>query len=193
MAGRDQLKQFWQKLNEIKVEDIIPYLKQNKKVSLLLGLAVIVVVGLFFLIRLNQQVFSTAEQQTDPGPKANTPAATVMLPEPKRTIDDRPAIKDPFSGTMTLKGVITGGGGSNLAIIEIGNISYVAAQGDELAGGLVVEEVKGDLVILKSAQDKVLLQLNGRMKQEKIKTEAAPKPAADSTKQSDQAKEVEKQ
>ncbi|SHE61259.1 hypothetical protein SAMN02745133_00787 [Desulforamulus putei DSM 12395] len=170
---KETIKQFWARLNEIKVEDIVPYIKQNKRQSLLAGGALLVLIGLVLLIKWNVAFFNSQADRPAPagaglnqaGSAASQPTTT-LLPETKRTMEERPQPRDPFSGSLQLKGVITGGGGDNLAIIEAGNVSYIVGPGQELAGGLVVKEVNNNSVVLQAASGKIYLEFNGRVKRE---------------------------
>ncbi|CCO08887.1 hypothetical protein [Desulforamulus hydrothermalis] len=170
---KEKIKQFWARLNEIKVEDIVPYVKQNKRQALLAGGALLVLIGLILLVKWNVAFFSSQAGGTAPAGAGLNQAApavsqptTTLLPATKRTMEERPQPRDPFSGSLQLKGVITGGGGDNLAIIEAGNTSYIVGPGQELAGGLVVKEVTGNWVVLQAASGKIYLEFNGRVKKE---------------------------
>ncbi|GAB6156869.1 hypothetical protein JCM39194_00690 [Desulfotomaculum varum] len=171
--GKETIKHFWTRLNEIKVEDIVPYIKQNKRQSLLTGGALLVLIGLVLLVKWNVAFFNSQADRPAPAgvwlnqaaPAASQPTTT-LLPETKRTMEERPQPRDPFSGSLQLKGVITGGGGDNLAIIEAGNVSYIVGPGKELAGGLVVKEVNNNSVVLQAASGKIYLEFNGRVRRE---------------------------
>ena len=71
---------------------------------------------------------------------------------------------DPFAGPAVLRGVLTGGGGNNLAIIEIGGATYVVAPGDKITGDWAVAEVKNGLVILTAREQEMRLEFNGKVK-----------------------------
>ncbi|ABO49575.1 hypothetical protein Dred_1040 [Desulforamulus reducens MI-1] len=191
--NKELFQQIWKKLNETKVEDILPYLKKNKKVALGAVFLLITLVGLVYLVKLNMDTFKsqngqTAEVSPPAGVNPKLPVST-FLPQEKRTLGQATTLKDPFAGRMKLKGIMTGGGGSNLAIIELGNTSYIAKPGTEISKGLFVEAIKPDLVILKTKEERMYLEFNGRTKTEQISKDkpkaedkAKEEPAKDKTK-----------
>ncbi|GAB6182076.1 hypothetical protein JCM14036_33950 [Desulfotomaculum defluvii] len=174
--NKELFRQIWKKLNETKVEDILPYLRKNKGVALGLVLFVIILVGGIYLVKFNMDVLQsgnggkTAEVSPPEGVDPKLPVST-FLPQEKRTLDAAATVKDPFAGRMKLKGIMTGGGGSNLAIIELNNTSYIAKPGTELSKGLFVELIKPDEVVLKTKDERMYLKFDGRAKTEKINTD----------------------
>lgn len=112
------------------------------------------------------------------------------LPEVQRTIEEPETLRDPFGGSITLKGIIKGDDGGDVAIIENGKSAYVATLNAQVANGWTVAEITANSVTLTSASQKVKLELNGRTKTEKIKpnpttpakgTDTAKQPGADKT------------
>lgn len=177
----EKLKRIWDKLNNTRHDQIIPLIKANKKPFVIFMVSLVVLVGTIFLVKMNYALMtnSSADNQSNNPNQAQLGANTTgqhgqaytYLPETKRKIESREEIRDPFAGTMLLKGIITGGGGKDMAIIRVGNTSHVAEVGTEIANGLTVEEVTKTSVILKSTEEIIYLGLNGKTKTEKIEQE----------------------
>ncbi|MEG6522544.1 hypothetical protein [Desulfotomaculum sp. 1211_IL3151] len=174
--NKEFFRQIWKKLNETKVEDILPYFKKNKGAALGGILLLVFLCGGIYLVKYNMDVLKSGKtgQTTAVSPPATVdpklPVST-FLPQEKRTLDQTTTIKDPFASKMKLKGIMTGGGGTNLAIIELGNTSYIAKPGTEISQGLFVEEIRPDLVLLKSKEERMYLEFGGRTKTEKLNTD----------------------
>ncbi|RYD04352.1 hypothetical protein N752_13340 [Desulforamulus aquiferis] len=176
----EKLKRIWDKLNNTRHDEIIPLIKANKKVFIISAISMVVVIGAAFLIKINYDLMGKANQpannpitttQNSPNPNTGQNPSYTYLPDTKRQIENRDDIRDPFAGTMLLKGVITGGGGKDMAIIQMGNISHIAEVGTELSPGLFLEEVKKDTVVLKSEIEIIQLDINGKTKTEIIQQE----------------------
>lgn len=171
--NKELFRQIWKKLNETKVEEILPYFKKNKGAALGVILLLVFLGGGIYLIKYNMDVLKSdqAGQNAAVSPPAGVdpqlPVST-FLPQEKRTLNQTTTVKDPFASKMKLKGIMTGGGGTNLAIIELGNTSYIAKPGTEISQGLFVEEIKPDLVLLKSKEERMYLEFGGRTKTEKL-------------------------
>lgn len=162
-------------------EQIAKYVLNNKKQVIIAG--VLFLVGLMVLTvlfklnhdfikqsqgeQLQQQTGSETTNSPDPG------ALSTYLPDTSRKLEDNQEIRDPFSRGMMLKGIITGGSGGNLAIIESGTTAFVVGPGDEMEGGWTVAEIKSGAVILKMGVHKMQLEFNGRVKDLTPKTTPA--------------------
>ena len=109
------------------------------------------------------------------------------LPDLTRTIDgQKPATgpvtqqpRDPFAGGMALKGIITGGTGGDLAVIEAGNTAYILGEGATVDGEWTVKEIKRDSVIMTSQDQELCLEFNGKARHTSIE----PPPPAESSAQ----------
>ncbi len=66
---------------------------------------------------------------------------------------------DPFIGPITLTGVIAGGKGSNVAILQIGNTTYVVSEGEVILDYWTVEEIENNFIILKAGENSHKVQL----------------------------------
>lgn len=87
-----------------------------------------------------------------------------VLPQTARdTADffDRARAPDPFAGPLVLSGIITGGGGSDLAIIQTAAASYVVSEGDIVDEYWTVDTISSDGVLLKAEEREVALKLTG--------------------------------
>lgn len=153
-------------------EQITQFVVNNKK-DLIIG-SIILVVGLLILavlLKFNQNLINQnpdeqMPQQTDSAaaPGSDSGTLSTYLPDIGRKLDAGSEIRDPFTKGMVLKGIITGGSGGNLAIIESGNTAFVAGLGEEIAGGWTVAEIKRNVVILTLGTHKFQLEFNGRVK-----------------------------
>jgi len=153
-------------------EQLTQFVFNNKK-NLIIG-GVILLVGFIILVvlfRLNynfinknrdEQIQQQTGSETAKSPDSGT--VSTYLPDTGRKLEDSSEIRDPFSSGMVLKGIITGGSGGNLAIIESGNTAFVAGPGEEIAGGWTVTEIKRSAVIIKMGIHKLQLDFNGRVK-----------------------------
>jgi len=109
------------------------------------------------------------------------------LPDLTRTIDgQKPAAepaaqqpRDPFAGGMALKGIITGGSGGDLAVIEAGNTAYILGVDATVAGEWTVKEINKDSVIMTSQEQELRLEFNGKARHTSIE----PPPQAASSAQ----------
>lgn len=68
---------------------------------------------------------------------------------------------DLFSGPMALRGIIMDSRNS-VALIEAGDMSYVASRGMPVEEQWVVKEIKPDEVVLESQNEKLRLRFHGR-------------------------------
>lgn len=190
--NKEKIKQIWKKLNETNVDEILPYLKRNKKQALQVTGGIVAFILLIFLIRLNVNFFANKETAvqpqgtTTPSKVAKEPPSSTFLPETKRVLDqkgDEKQERDPFGGTIKLKGIMVGGGGDNLAIMEMANTAYIAGPGTELPGGMIVKEVEKSQVILESVHGKLYLKFDGRNTIEKPTVKNTESKAETSEKQ----------
>lgn len=69
------------------------------------------------------------------------------------------AAKDPFSGPVTLKGVLTRADGNNMAIIEGDGKSYIVKKDDVIEGNLLVESISENEVLVKQNNQEISLRL----------------------------------
>lgn len=60
---------------------------------------------------------------------------------------------DPFMGPVVLTGVIVGGSGKNVAILEIANNTYVVSEGEVILDYWTIEEIGENFVVL-NAEDR---------------------------------------
>jgi hypothetical protein len=71
----------------------------------------------------------------------------------------QPVKNDPFSGPLKLVGVVIGGGGKNMAVLESGGRSYVLQKGDVLDNGMSVESISEEEIRLKDGERQVSVKL----------------------------------
>jgi Tfp pilus assembly protein PilP len=107
----------------------------------------------------------------------NAPAQTIeILPNTERVINSNEsgdkqkstqstgnaAIKDPFSGPITLVGVLVDANGGGMAVIEANNKSYIVRKDDILENGMTVSSISTDQITLKDNDREMLLKLEKR-------------------------------
>lgn len=145
--------------------------KKNRTYLILAGL--LLAAALAVALALNMGVLTGADDET--GAAANPAAGNTasVLPETSRTQNSSPrdpaeaqgsqrAI-DPFAGPMTLKGILLGGGSSDLAIIQVGDTTYVVGKDMVLAETWTVSEINAKEVILTTQNETIRLEFSGRL------------------------------
>ncbi|MEW5921995.1 MAG: hypothetical protein AB1796_13840 [Bacillota bacterium] len=104
---------------------------------------------------------------SDPAARTNDPAHAAaedekadVLPQTER-MDEASGLHppDPFVTPPLLMGVFLGGGGEDLAIIEVGGNAYIVAVGDMVAGLWHVMEISRHKVILELGNHETVLYL----------------------------------
>lgn len=80
-----------------------------------------------------------------------------MLPQMTRIEGDYTDIRDPFAEPGELKGIIAGGGGADMAIIETARGTYVASQGELIDDYWKLREIHRDKVVLEAQGERVIL------------------------------------
>jgi hypothetical protein len=92
-----------------------------------------------------------------------------VLPQQRRTIDDASgsdlwasfeANIDPFSDPMRLTGVVIGGRGGAMAIIESSGMAYIVAVGDYVDDLWAVRQITRDMVVMRAYNQEVSLFLD---------------------------------
>ncbi|HIE13230.1 MAG TPA: hypothetical protein EYP63_07385 [Desulfotomaculum sp.] len=132
-------------------------------VVLLAGLGAFVVLG---KTNLTEDMTSGERHAKSPATVAGETYA--YLPATTRATTYAPqeaaeaVVKDPFAGPMALLGVVLGGRGGDLALIEAGGYAYVAAEGEKVAGIWEVAEITEEAVLLKAGERERRLELTGR-------------------------------
>lgn len=116
-------------------------------------------------------VGQTRESAGVPGESGGAGAQTLTyLPETYRTVEENQPraglspeqLRDPFAGAMALRGVILGGDGGDLAVIETGSTAYIVGKGEKIAGDWTVADIKSGTVLLKSDNRELQLEFSGR-------------------------------
>lgn len=146
-------------------------IKKDKKKTLIAVVCVfIILTGLIYIVKLNYNFIKQAQNDQTGQPSAATSGngqpdsktPSTLLPDLKRKIETGQEVRDPFNVALKLKGIINGGNGGDLAIIEAGNTSYVAKVGEEIKSGWKVKEIKKDVVILTADNQSLELKFNGQ-------------------------------
>lgn len=101
-----------------------------------------------------------------------------ILPQTERLREEeigQTRSRDPFSSPPELQGLISGGGGENLAIIKTSNATYVAARGDLIEEYWTVEEVTEEKAVLSSEDEEFALIFG----EEELPDRVEPEPETD--------------
>lgn len=152
------------------------FLKENKSLAVsipLLAVLLIVVIIVYFSMgnSNNQEAVPTIAENT------NAPAQTIeILPNTERVINSNDSVneqkntdsagnttvKDPFSGPVSLVGVLVDAKGNGIAVIEANNRSYIVRKDDVLENNMTVSSISDDQVILKNGDQEITLNLENR-------------------------------
>lgn len=103
-----------------------------------------------------------------PGPGSAPVQEYEFLPDTKRELDEEDdaavlaRIRDPFSAPLALTGVVLGGRGADLAVIQAGGAAYVVTAGEPVAGVWTVAEIRPDSVLLTADGRELLLELGAK-------------------------------
>lgn len=143
-------------------------LQQNKilRVGLIAVAAILLILASIYLINLRKSSAKPGLDQN--GNLADTPPAEIveMLPQSKRnSVDQDEAVwfaRDPFALPLKLTGIITGGWGESMAIVESGSSADIVKVGDVISEVWTVIQITTESVILQAADREVKLQLNHR-------------------------------
>ncbi|MCL6638669.1 MAG: hypothetical protein K6T80_03175 [Firmicutes bacterium] len=146
-------------------------------------LIVAVMMGVFVAKRNGARSAAGAVSEKD----KNAAQSLTYLPDTKRDKGGQGVadltFREPFAGAVVLKGILTGGGGKDLAIIEAGQTSYIVGKGDRVAGNWVVASISADAVVLTSGGQELRLEFNGRQRKTVTSGDAGgagnAKPAGD--------------
>lgn len=180
----------WEKLKQ---------LGRNRSRVILGGaiIALVAALALYF-------VWHTAgdKSQTAAGITSAPPKTPSVLPETRRSEtpgQSREALdsqfRDPFAGPMALKGIMRGGTG-DMAIIEVGDTTFVAGTGSLVADTWTVSEIDSGSVTLKAGDQTIKLAFGGRSKASATATGAAredqkPRESAAQSQKGGEVKESE--
>ena len=144
-------------------KNLVKFMVENKK-KLLAGVGIIIVL-VFALVIIKVRLYS--EQAQNVAGAASTNKSVPLdkmynyLPATKRTLKDFPQGQDPFSGTMTLQGIISGGGDGDLAIIRAEGAVYVVSKGMSVADVWQVQDISKSTVTLAAGNKKIRLKFGG--------------------------------
>ncbi|ACV63985.1 hypothetical protein Dtox_3250 [Desulfofarcimen acetoxidans DSM 771] len=150
---------------EIDKEILLKYVTENKK-KLLTGVGIVVVL-IFALIFVKVKFYGEPSQNT-PVTGINPKDVSLdkmynYLPASKRTIKEQSQGEDPFSGGMTLQGIISGGEGGDLAIIQSGGAVYIVSKGMSVADVWQVREINKSTVTLSGGGKTIRLKFGSRV------------------------------
>lgn len=150
---------------------------QNPKIAIALSLVIILLAGVIIIrpfLDRGQPAVGDPGAPGEQGQGAGVPGdgeddgqpeEAEVLPQPQRGLgEDKGTPRDPFAGPLELVGVLLAGSGRSLAIIEAEDASYVAGEGEIVAGSWRVEEIHRDYVLLKSGSQGLTLYLPGSQK-----------------------------
>ncbi len=156
---------------DVKPSKIVTFL-QNRLFYVIAGLILLLAVGLsiFSLVIINNRNDVAEEPQTTDLTAMNddVEGTAEVLPQQVRSNDDDDqdeerswtayeAPVDPFADPMRLTGVLYGGRGDPLAIIESSGTSYIVYEGDYVDDLWAVRSIVRDSVILRAHNQEVKL------------------------------------
>lgn len=125
-----------------------------------------VLFGVFIFIKNRGSQKNVAGAITEKDKKAGQ--SLTFLPDTEREKKDQGdstiSFRDPFAGAVVLKGILTGGGGKDLAIIEAGQTAFIVGLGDKVAGSWLVTGISADAVVLTAGNQELRLEFNGRQR-----------------------------
>ena len=176
-------------------QNLVRFIVENKK-KLLAGVGVIIVL-VFALVIVKVKLYSEQAQNVA-GAAASTNKTVPLdkmynyLPATKRTLKDHPQGQDPFSGTMTLQGIIAGGGDGDLAIIQAEGAVYVVSKGMSVADAWQVQDISKSTVNLAAGNKKIRLKFGSSTVVPQVNSEqpatgtgTLEKPGGSTTKEGD--------
>jgi hypothetical protein len=143
---------------------------QQKRILLIAGLVVavaLIIAASIYLINLNK---SPGQQPAPSGPSGVQPGeeSGEVLPQSRRTLpfdgseEEIWFGRDPFATPLKLTGIVTGGFGDAMAIIESGSAAYIVTVGDVVEEIWTVTQISRDAVDLITADREIKLQLTNR-------------------------------
>ncbi len=162
-------EQIWEKVRE---ERVLP------AVGMLAG-GIVVFIAVFFLLSpLWQGTLLGSETENEEITDAEEEVE--MLPQMTREFPDweEEIIRDPFESPGELKGIVAGGPGENMAIIETSRAAYVVTVGDVIDNYWTVAEIR---------RNEVLLEADGEV----LRLDIIPRDAPEVVDEPDEEEEVE--
>lgn len=158
-----------------KLSDLKKLITKNRIYLIIGGILLIgIVIGVLLAINSGKPDVSGQLGQ----PQGSEGPSITYLPTTTRTVDQPPdsvlslsQLRDPFADGIVLRGVIIGGAGSDLAVIETGNTAYVVSRGAVVAGDWTVAEINRSSVVLASGNSELILELGGRVTRGNTKAE----------------------
>lgn len=165
-------------------EKLLQFFKDKKNRPYLIGGGVVLLVAAIsaaFIINLG--LLSGSGSKTNSAEKP-AGATTSVLPQTTRSASPASPAEsqssgfglDPFAGPMELKGIMLGGGANDLAIIVVGDTTFVAGKDTVIADTWTVTEITAKEVILTTENEKVKLEFSGRVKTETTTPVITPSP-----------------
>lgn len=146
---------------------------QRKALAVLLSLLILLFSSGLIFFTLRGPAYTPADpeplpvQTTDADENTDLPAEADsdheqvdVLPQVERTDEEetlRP--RDPFAAPPKLMGVLLGGEGEDLAIIEAGGNTYISSVGDSVAGLWKLRKIQRDKAILLLGEEETVLYL----------------------------------
>lgn len=153
--------------------DFRKFMRENR--SLVYSIPILLVLLIAVIIVYSRM--GTSQDQTAVSAAAGNPElaakAVQILPDTereanndgsadqKKRIDNESnsEIKDPFSGPVTLHGILLDGKGNGIAVIETDNKSYIVRKDDILGNDMTISSIATDGITLKEGSREVVLKL----------------------------------
>lgn len=144
---------------------------QNKQVLMIGGivLAALVVLGISTIFVLNRPATKPVTAESGNAEEAPGDEAEV-LPQTRRDNGETQSMdvffRDPFASPLKLTGIVTGGSGGAMAIIESSGTTYVVTAGDVINEFWTVLTISQEAVLLNAGDREVNLRLHHRAVEE---------------------------
>lgn len=106
----------------------------------------------------------TAEDSEGEGEGEGEEADAEMLPQTTRALEreGNAEVRDPFAGPILLNGLITGGEGGDLAIIETSQATYVVKEGERIDDYWTLKEIGHQKVVLEAGDERFNLSFDAK-------------------------------
>jgi hypothetical protein len=159
------------KIKDIKMPKLPEFLRNRSRVFLTVAGSIIFVAlagGIYGIILLSSHTasgISAAGPETTPDTNQDIPDVAEVLPQQIRAGENSEAnswsafsaISDPFAGPMKLTGVVIGGIGGPMAIVESSGTAFIVFEGDYVDDLWAVNRITREMVILRSHNQEVSL------------------------------------
>ncbi len=146
------------------------FIKENRTLALSFPILIVLVIAVIIIyssmgMEIDNEAVPAAAEAAD-----TKPQTIEVLPSTERELNSSGIPKaevverDPFSGPLTLVGVVVNSKGGNIVVIEANGKSYILKEDDVLENNLTVGLISTDQVVLKDRENnkEITLKLEKR-------------------------------